>query len=125
MKALILAAGIGKRLKVNNPKILLKIGNKSLLERHYNNLLSLGVKKIGIVVGYKSQYLIKYIEEIDKKKKIKIFRNPKYKLGSIVSLICASSFFNQSGELILMDGDVLYDKKILKKLINSKKKIVF
>ena len=49
MKALILAAGIGKRLKADVPKILLRIGNKSLLERHYENLLSLGVKKIGIV----------------------------------------------------------------------------
>ena len=53
MKALILAAGIGKRLKADVPKILLRIGNKSLLERHYENLLSLGVKKIGIFVGYK------------------------------------------------------------------------
>ena len=122
MKALILAAGIGKRLKVSLPKILLKIGNRSLLERHYDNLLSLGVKKIGIVVGYKSQYLIKCIKEIDKKKKIKIIKNPKYKLGSIVSLVCASSFFYERGELILMDGDVLYDKKILKKLIDTKKK---
>tara|TARA_B100000686_G_C16507139_1_gene820157 strand:+ start:99 stop:824 length:726 start_codon:yes stop_codon:yes gene_type:complete len=122
MKALILAAGIGKRLKVSLPKILLKIGNRSLLERHYDNLLSLGVKKIGIVVGYKSQYLIKCIKEIDKKKKIKIIKNPKYKLGSIVSLVSASSFFYERGELILMDGDVLYDKKILKKLIDTKKK---
>ena len=122
MKALILAAGIGKRLKVSLPKILLRIGNRSLLERHYDNLLSLGVKKIGIVVGYKSQYLIKCIKEIDKKKKIKIIKNPKYKLGSIVSLVCASSFFYERGELILMDGDVLYDKKILKKLIDTKKK---
>ena len=122
MKALILAAGIGKRLKVSIPKILLRIGNRSLLERHYDNLLSLGVKKIGIVVGYKSQYLIKCIKEIDKKKKIKIIKNPKYKLGSIVSLVRASSFFYERGELILMDGDVLYDKKILKKLIDTKKK---
>ena len=122
MKALILAAGIGKRLKVSLPKILLRIGNRSLLERHYDNLLSLGVKKIGIVVGYKSQYLIKCIKEIDKKKKIKIIKNPKYKLGSIVSLVSASSFFYERGELILMDGDVLYDKKILKKLIDTKKK---
>ena len=122
MKALILAAGIGKRLKVSLPKILLRIGNRSLLERHYDNLLSLGVKKIGIVVGYKSQHITKCIKEIDKKKKIKIIKNPKYKLGSIVSLVCASSFFYEKGELILMDGDVLYDKKILKKLIDTKKK---
>ena len=53
MKALILAAGVGKRLKANVPKILLKVGNKSLLERHYENLLNLGIKNIGIVIGYK------------------------------------------------------------------------
>ena len=52
MKALILAAGIGKRLKTNIPKILLKIGSKTLLERHLENLLSLGVKNIGIAVSY-------------------------------------------------------------------------
>ena len=64
MKALILAAGIGKRLKTNIPKILLKIGNKSLLERHLENLLSLGVKNIGIVIGFKSNYLKNFIKTI-------------------------------------------------------------
>ena len=61
MKALILAAGIGKRLKANVPKILLKIGNKSLLERHVENLLNLGIKNIGIVIGYKSNHLRNFI----------------------------------------------------------------
>ena len=121
MKALILAAGIGKRLKTNIPKILLKIGNKSLLERHLENLLSLGVKNIGIVIGFKSNFLQNFIKTIEKKKKIKIFINSRYKFGSIVSLVSASTFFHVKGNLILMDGDVFYDKKILKKLINSKK----
>ena len=122
MKALILAAGMGKRLKVNVPKILLKIGNKSLLERHVENLLNLGIKNIGIVIGYKSNQLRNFIKKIDRKKNIKIFKNSSYKLGSIVSLVSASNFFYIKGNLILMDGDVLYDKKILKKLFNSKKK---
>ena len=122
MKALILAAGIGKRLKANVPKILLKIGNKSLLERHVENLLNLGIKNIGIVIGYKSNHLRNFIKKIDRKKNIKIFKNSSYKLGSIVSLVSASNFFYIKGNLILMDGDVLYDKKILKKLLNSKKK---
>ena len=122
MKALILAAGMGKRLKANVPKILLKIGNKSLLERHVENLLNLGIKNIGIVIGYKSNQLRNFIKKIDKKKNIKIFKNSSYKLGSIVSLVSASNFFYIKGNLILMDGDVLYDKKILKKLFNSKKK---
>ena len=122
MKALILAAGIGKRLKANVPKILLKVGNKSLLERHYENLLNLGIKNIGIVIGYKSNQLTNFIKKIDIKKNIKIFRNSRYKLGSIVSLVCAGKFFHTKGDLIFMDGDVFYDKKVLKKLINSKKK---
>ena len=122
MKALILAAGIGKRLKANVPKILLKIGNKSLLERHVENLLNLGIKNIGIVIGYKSNQLRNFIKKIDKEKNIKIFKNSSYKLGSIVSLVSASNFFYTKGNLILMDGAVLYDKKILKKLFNSKKK---
>ena len=122
MKALILAAGVGKRLKANVPKILLKVGNKSLLERHYENLLNLGIKNIGIVIGYKSNQLTNFIKKIDIKKNIKIFRNSRYKLGSIVSLVCAGKFFYTKGDLIFMDGDVFYDKKVLKKLINSKKK---
>ena len=80
MKALILAAGIGKRLKTNTPKILLKIGNKNLLQRHLQNLLSLGIRNIGIVIGYKSSQLKNFIKKIDKKKNIKIFKNPRYKL---------------------------------------------
>ena len=122
MKALILAAGVGKRLKANVPKILLKVGNKSLLERHYENLLNLGIKNIGIVIGYKSNQLTNFIKKIDIKKNIKIFRNSRYKLGSIVSLVCAGKFFHTKGDLIFMDGDVFYDKKVLKKLINSNKK---
>ena len=125
MKALILAAGVGKRLKANVPKILLKVGNKSLLERHYENLLNLGIKNIGIVIGYKSNQLTNFIKKIDIKKNIKIFRNSRYKLGSIVSLVCAGKFFHTKGDLIFMDGDVFYDKKVLKKLINSKKKNCF
>jgi len=47
MKALILAAGIGKRLKTDTPKILLQIGKKTLLERHYTNLVNANIHKIG------------------------------------------------------------------------------
>ena len=122
MKALILAAGIGQRLKSNLPKILLKVGKKSLLERHYENLIELNVKNIGIVIGYKSQVIKKYIKKIDKGKNITIFQNKKYKNGSIVSFITGGSFIMKKGNMLLMDGDVFYDKKILQKLVNSKKK---
>ena len=93
MKALILAAGTGKRLKLKTPKIVLKIGNKTLLERHYENLKKFGIKDIGVVIGYKFSEVKKYIEKIDKN--IKIFKNEKYQLGSIVSLVKTSNFLKK------------------------------
>ena len=62
MKALILAAGIGKRLKANVPKILLKIGNKSLLERHVENLLNLGIKNKKVHMVFFDANCFKLIE---------------------------------------------------------------
>ena len=64
MKALILAAGLGRRLKIDKPKILLKIRNKTLLERHLVNLINFGVSNIGIVIGYKSNQLKKRLVQI-------------------------------------------------------------
>ena len=66
MKALILAAGIGKRLNSKEPKILLKIGQKTLLERYYQNLVNIDVNKIGLVVGFQKEKIEGLIKEIDK-----------------------------------------------------------
>ena len=55
MKAMILAAGLGKRLKplTNHiPKTLLKVGNQSLIERNIRSLLNYGFDEIVINVSY-------------------------------------------------------------------------
>ena len=64
MKAIILAAGVGKRLgpaAENKPKCLLKFGGRSLLQRHLYNLMSLSVSEIVIVYGYKKNLIDAYI----------------------------------------------------------------
>ena len=125
MKALILAAGIGKRLKTDIPKILLQIGKKTLLERHYANLVNTNIHKIGLVVGFQNKKVEELIKKIDKENRIRIFRNKEFRKGSVVSLVAASKFFDIEEEMILMDGDVLYHKDIFKRLINSNKKNCF
>ena len=65
MKALILAAGIGKRLKTDTPKILLQIGKKTLLERHYTNLVNANIHKIGLVVGFQNKKIEDLIKRTD------------------------------------------------------------
>ena len=125
MKALILAAGIGRRLKIDTPKILLQIGKKTLLERHYKNLVNANINKIGLVVGFQSKKIENLIKEIDKGNRIRIFRNTEFTKGSIVSLVTASKFFDTKEKMILMDGDVLYHEEIFKRLVNSNKKNCF
>jgi len=125
MKALILAAGIGKRLNSKEPKILLKIGQKTLLERYYQNLVNIDVNKIGLVVGFQKEKIEGLIKEIDKENRITIFRNTEFTKGSVISLVKASNFFEHQEEMILMDGDVLYHHDILQRLVNSKKKNCF
>ena len=64
MQAIILAAGMGKRLKEltqDNTKCMVKVDGISLIERALGQLDRLGLSKIVIVVGYEGQKLIDYI----------------------------------------------------------------
>ena len=67
MKAMILAAGYGKRmmpLTENLPKPLLKIGNESLIERNINALLAAGFNDIIINISYLGSMIKKHVLEI-------------------------------------------------------------
>ena len=58
MKAVVLAAGLGKRLAsitVEKPKVLVKIGEKTLIEHNIQKLRNLGIDQIALVVGYKGE----------------------------------------------------------------------
>lgn len=58
MKAVVLAAGLGKRLAsvtVEKPKVLVKVGRKTLIEYNLDKLRNLGIKQIVLVVGYKGE----------------------------------------------------------------------
>jgi bifunctional UDP-N-acetylglucosamine pyrophosphorylase/glucosamine-1-phosphate N-acetyltransferase len=58
MKAVVLAAGLGKRLASitsDRPKVLVRIGDKSLIEHNLAKLRNLGITRIAVVVGYKGE----------------------------------------------------------------------
>ena len=60
MKAVILAAGVGKRLwpvTQHRPKCLIEIGGQTLLSRYLGSLASVGVQRADIVVGYKQEMI--------------------------------------------------------------------
>lgn len=122
MQAIILAAGIGKRLSAvipDSPKCLLEIGGKSLMQRHIELLETLDVEHLHLVVGYQAGQISAHLASIQPTLPITLLHNPDYTLGSGVSLNCASEALNAGDDILLMDADVLYSPEILRSLMNS------
>jgi len=116
MKVIILAAGASRRLGLNQPKSLIKISGKNLLEIQLNQLLKAGIKSedINIVTGFKFQDF-EYL-------KVKQILNNEYKNShQIKSIFSCSSYINFANEDILISyADVLYESSIISRLLNSK-----
>jgi choline kinase len=116
MKALILAAGQGKRLgkaSKNKPKCLVNLFGKSLLERQIEVLKNNNINDINIVSGFKSELLNNY--------GLKKFHNKDFESTNMVfSMFTAKDLFiSNSEDLIVSYGDIIYEKKNLEKLINA------
>jgi choline kinase len=119
MKTIILAAGVGKRLRsvIDNPKCLLKINGTSLLERYLKALATVNILDVVLVVGYKKEKIIKFADGLNFQGNIKFIKNPDFTKGSILSLYMARDELD--GGILLMDGDVYFEPEILKRLINA------
>lgn len=120
MKAIILAAGIGKRIRAytDKPKCLIELKGKTLIERYFECFEGLGIKDVVIVLGYKKDLVEQKLKIISFNGNIKIIVNHDYTKGSILSLWTARK--DLKGNVLLMDGDVFFEKGVLKRLIKSK-----
>ncbi len=122
MKAIILAAGAGNRLRpitAKMPKALIKIGEKTVLERMLDSLISLGVNDICFVVGHMKHMIAGFAGKKYDGARFKYILNPDYELGSIVSLWVAREEFS-GDDALLMDADVIFERDLLHRLVNSK-----
>lgn len=109
MNAIILAAGLGSRLKPLTkevPKPLVKVNGLSLIERQIYLLKEAGICEIIIVIGYMSDKF-KFLE---KKYNVKLIYNNKYKeYNNIYSLYLAQDYLNNT---YILEGDVYLTKNL-------------
>ncbi len=120
MKAIILAAGRGKRLKPftdNNHKCLIEIGGRTLIDRCLSTLSDSGVKEIVIVVGHLKEKIIEKTGSGFKDTNIRYIINEEYERGSILSLWHARCELND--DVIILDADVLFPQELLRRLFRS------
>ena len=115
MKVIILAAGQGTRLRPysdNIPKCMVEMAGKPLLLHQLDSMkvCKISMDDVAIVGGYKIDIL--------KKLKLKVFENPQYTSTNMVStLFCAREFMKQGEDLIISYGDIIYEPKVLKSLL--------
>ncbi len=113
MKAIILAAGEGKRLRPltqNIPKCMVKLFGKSILERQVDVFRNCGINKICVVRGYNKEK----INLLD----LKYYFNEKFDTTNMVeTLFCAKEEFTEP--IIISYGDIVYEKEILEKLMKN------
>ena len=121
MKAIILAAGVGRRLGKRAegiPKCLIPIGGRPLLLRTLASLGKLGITNRVVVVGHEREKIERLvIQDSTGIGRVRFQVNPDYKKGSILSLWCVRDEFTD--DLLIMDADVLFPDALLSKLVSS------
>lgn len=120
IKSIILAAGRGSRLKritKNLPKALIKINKKTLFQYQTEALIKNNIFDRNIVTGFKANKFSEY--QYNK------ILNTKWKTTNMVySLFCAEKILKESQNVLIHYGDIIFESKIVRKLINTKGDIV-
>jgi len=121
MQAIILAAGLSKRLRPITdyaPKCLLKVGGKTLLEMTINNIIKNGINEFVMVTGYREDMIKGFISKNFPDLNIAYITNSDYENNNnSYSLWMTKDYIN--GPSILLDSDILFDYRIISKLLES------
>ncbi len=122
MQGIILAAGMGKRLKdltQNNTKCMVKVNGVTLIERMLRQLDALGLARIVIVVGYEGKKLMDYVDSLAISTPICFVDNPIYdKTNNIYSLALAKEYLLED-DTLLLESDLIFEDSVLKVLMDD------
>ena len=120
MQAIILAAGMGKRLgeyTQNNTKCMVRVGGETLVERVLGQLDKLHLSRIIIVVGYKGVELKEYLSGLSVQTPLVFVENPIYdKTNNIYSLYLAKEYMREQ-DTLLLESDIIMEDAVLEKLV--------
>lgn len=123
MQAIILAAGMGRRLgelTQGNTKCMISVNGVRLIDRMLSQLAALNLNRVVIVVGYKGQELVDYIgHRYDDQLKIEYAWNPVYdKTNNIYSLSIVKQQL-QEDDTLLIESDLIFDDAMFRMILSN------
>ncbi len=125
MKCLILAAGIGKRLRpltAKTPKCLLPIGGRTLIERTIDAVLAHGIREIAIVTGFEEKKVRAKISRAFPHKQVSFIHNPRFRVTNNAYSLLLARKFAQHSPFLLLDSDILFPSPLLDTLAALQRK---
>lgn len=122
MQAIILAAGMGKRLgeyTKNNTKCMVPVNGMPLIDRVLGQLSKLNLSRVVIVVGYEGEKLMDYLGDELNGLKIEYIDNPIYdKTNNIYSLGLAKDKMMED-DTLLVESDLIFEDGMFELLLNN------
>ena len=122
MQAIILAAGMGKRLKEltqNNTKCMVKVNGVRLIDRVLGQLAKLGLKRTVLVTGYEGEKLRRHVGRKWNGMRIDYIDNPVYgKTNNIYSLALAADELVKD-DTLLIESDLIFEDSIFEKVLKD------
>jgi len=119
MRAVILAAGRGQRLKASgweDPKCLLPVGGTTLLDNMLDTLAENGVRDVVLVVGYRQERLRRHLEGRNGQFDVTWVLNPDYASTSTIhSLWLCRDLLDE--DVLYMNGDVYFHPEVVSRLL--------
>jgi len=125
MKCVILAAGIGKRLRphtAKTPKCLLSVGGKTLLERAIEAVLANGIREITIVTGFEEAKIRAKVSRVFPHLQVTFLHNTRFRTTNNAYSLLLARDFAQHSPFLLLDSDILFPSALLDMLATAQRK---
>ena len=132
-RAIILAAGMASRLRpltLSTPKCLLKVGERTLLQRSMDALIEAGISQFVIVTGYLHEQIEAFVRETypelflpleeGQGGSVRFIYNKDYETTNNIYSLWLARPEAEGQEILLLDSDLLYDGQIVKRVLADK-----
>ena len=122
MQAVILAAGMGRRLKEHTKdktKCMVKVGGMTLIERGLRVLDEESLSRIVIVTGYQAEGLKAHVDSLALKTPVVYVNNAEYeKSSNLYSLLLARQYLEKDDTLVI-ESDIIYEKAVVDRILSA------
>jgi choline kinase len=125
MKAVILAAGQGTRIRSvhgEHPKCLIEVDNTTILDHQLDALSMAGINDVAIVVGYEKQQIISHVmrRKLSHKQRIHFIENPAFAITNNVYSLWLALEWLRGDSFIVLNADVIFDADVLDVAVRAK-----